>query len=130
MLADISLASTSLKMISNHKGKVIVLTPDDLYSRYIELLPLLAPNAMTWSFPLVTLFFHALPSELQETMQSGGYVLPDLSTLLTSHLQEQELQRLHEQTVITYKLLQDESKRIRKLMITFGTIRMFSSNTL
>ena len=48
MLTDIALALTSLKIISNHKGKVIVLTPDDLYSRYIELLPLLAPNAMTW----------------------------------------------------------------------------------
>ena len=33
MLAEISLALTSLKMISNHTGKVVVLTPDDLYSR-------------------------------------------------------------------------------------------------
>ena len=74
MLADISLALSSLKMISTHKGKLVVLTPDDLYSRYIEFLPLLAPNAMTWSFSLVTLFFHALPSELQEAVQSGGYV--------------------------------------------------------
>ena len=48
MLADISLALRSLKMISNHKGKVIFLTSDELYSRYIEFLPLLAPNAMTW----------------------------------------------------------------------------------
>ena len=47
MLADISLALSSLKMISTHKGKIVVLTPDDLYSRYIEFLPLLAPNAMT-----------------------------------------------------------------------------------
>ena len=62
----------SLKMISNHKEKLVVLTPDDLYSRYIEFLPLLAPNAMTWSFFLGTLFFHALPSELQEVVQLGG----------------------------------------------------------
>ena len=39
--SDISLALTSLKMILNHKGKFIVLTPDDLYSRFIEFLPLL-----------------------------------------------------------------------------------------
>ena len=64
MLADIFLALTSLKMISNHKGKVIVLTPDNLYSRYIEFFPLLTSNAMTWSFSLVTLFFHAVSSEL------------------------------------------------------------------
>ena len=108
-------------MISNHKEKLVVLTPDDLYSRYIELLPLLAPNAMTWSFSLVTLLFHALPSELQEAVQSGGYVLPDLSTLLTYYLQEQEVQRLREEAVIAYKLLEDEGKRIRKLMTNFST---------
>ena len=75
-------------MVSNYKAKVIVLMPDDLYSRYIEFLSLLAPDAITWSFPLVTLFFHALPSNLREAMQSGRYVLPNLSTLLTSHPQE------------------------------------------
>ena len=86
MLAGISLALSSLNMISTHKGKLVVLTLDDIYSRYIEFLPLLTPNAMTWSFSLVTLFFHALPSELQEAVHLGGYVLPDLSTLLTSYL--------------------------------------------
>ena len=57
MLDDISLALMSLKMISKHKGKVIVLTPYDLYSPFIELFPLLAPNVMTWLFSLVALFF-------------------------------------------------------------------------
>ena len=52
MLADISLALSSLKMISTHKGKLVVLTPDDIYSRYIEFLPLLVPNTMTWLLKL------------------------------------------------------------------------------
>ena len=68
MLADISLDLSSLKMISNHTGKVVVLTPDEIYSRYIEFLLLLAPNAMTWSSSLVALCFHALPSDLQEAV--------------------------------------------------------------
>ena len=130
ILTDISLALTPLKAISNHKGKVVVLTQDDLYSCYIEFLPLLAPNAMTWSFSLVTLFFHALPSELQEAVQSGEYVLPDLSTLLNSYLQEQKLQRLREQAVIVHILVEDDGKRIRKLMTTFDTIRGFTINSL
>ena len=104
-------------MISNHKGKVIVLTPDDLYNRFIDLV----------IFPLHD-FFHALPSELQEDVQLERYVFSDLSTLLTSHLEEQELQRLREWAVVAHKTLQDESKRIRKLMTTFGTIR--GSNSL
>ena len=63
-------------------------------------------------------------------MQLGGYILPDPSTLLTSHLEKQELQRLRERAVVAHKTLQDERKRIRKLMTTFGTIRGFSSNNL
>ena len=61
MLDDISLALMSLKMISKHKGKVIALTPDDLYSCFVGFLPLLAPNVMTWSFSFVTLFFMHFP---------------------------------------------------------------------
>ena len=70
------------------RNKKISLTPDDLFSRFTEYLPLLSPNAMTWSFCLVTLFFHAIPSELQEAVQLGGYVFPNISTLTTSLLQE------------------------------------------
>ena len=47
--------------------------------------PLLSPNDMTCSFSLVILFFNALPSELQEAVQLGGYILPDFSTLLLCH---------------------------------------------
>ena len=57
-------------------------------------------------------------------------MLPDLSTLLTTYLQEKEIQSLHEQVVIAHKLLEDECKRIRKLMTTFITIRGFASNSL
>ena len=63
-------------------------------------------------------------------MQLGGYVLPDPSTLLTSHLEEQELYRLREQAIVAHKTLQDERKQVRKLMTTFGTIRGFSNNNL
>ena len=76
------------------------------------------------------IIFHALPSELQEAVQLGDYVLPDLYTLLTSHLQEQELQRLREYMVVSHKTLQDDSKRIRKLISTFGTNRGSSSNNM
>jgi len=67
MLADISLALSSLKMVSNHQGRTISLTPDDLFSHFAEFLPLLSPNAMTWSFSLVTLFFNALPSSKRKS---------------------------------------------------------------
>ena len=55
------------------------LTPDDLFNRYTKFLPLLSQNALTWSFTLVTLFFHALSLELHEAVRFGGYILPDRS---------------------------------------------------
>ena len=117
-------------MVSTRRGRHISLTPDDLYSRFIELLPLLSPNAMTWYFPLVILFFNALSSELQEAVQLGGYSLPDLSTLLTSTLQEQALQHFRNHAVVSFKTFQDETRLISKLMFSFGNIRNSSGNNL
>ena len=67
---------------------ILSLTPDDLLSRFSEFLPLISPNATTWSFSLVTLFFNALHHELQETIELGGYLFPNMSTLATSLSQE------------------------------------------
>ena len=75
-------------MVSHHKEMTTSLTPDDLFSRFAEFIPLLSPNAMTWSFSLVTLLFGALPQEIQETVELGGYLLPDLSNLTSSLSQE------------------------------------------
>ena len=71
---------------------------------------------MTWSFCLVYLYFHALPAELQEAVQLGGYFFPDISTLTTSLLQEQALQALREVAVVPFKMLSDETRRIRRIM--------------
>ena len=71
---------------------------------------------MTWSFFLVILFFHAMSSELQEAVQLGGYIFPDISTLTTSLLQEQALQTLREIAVVSFKKLSDETRRIRRIM--------------
>ena len=110
------LALAKVKMTYILRNKQISLTPDDLFSRFTEYLPLLSPNAMTWSFFLVTLFFHAMPSELQEAVQLGGYVFPDISTLTTLLLQEQALQTLCEIDVVSFKKLSDETRRIRRIM--------------
>ena len=103
MLADISLALSKLKMNRIYRNKKIYLKLDDLFGRFTEFLPLLSPNAMTWSFCLVTLFYHAMPSELQEAVQLEGYVFPDISTLTTFLFTRTELQKLYEITVVSFK---------------------------
>ena len=55
-------------MVYNHRERKFSLTPDDLFSCYTEFIPLLSPNALTWSFSLVTLFVHALSLEFQEAV--------------------------------------------------------------
>ena len=71
MLADISLTLSKLKMDYSVRGKNISLTPDDLFSNFTAFLSLIFLNAMSWSLCLVTLFFHAIPTELQEAVQFG-----------------------------------------------------------
>ena len=55
-----------------------------MFGCYTKCFDFLSPNALTWSFSLVILFFNALPLDLQETVGIGDYVLPDLSRLSSS----------------------------------------------
>ena len=64
MIADISITLNSLKKISTHRRRTFSLTPDDLYSRFIEFIPFLSHNAMAWSFSLVALCVNTLPFEM------------------------------------------------------------------
>ena len=45
--------------ILNHRGRTIFIIPDNLFSHFIEYLPLLSPNAVIWYFSLVLLCFNA-----------------------------------------------------------------------
>ena len=120
---------SKLKIVYSILGKNIFLTPDDLFSHFTVFLSLLSPNAISWSFCLVTLFFQALPTELQDAVKLGGYIFLDISKLTTSISQEHSLQTLREHAVVAFKKLSDESRRIRKIMSTMNTDRGSSTNT-
>ena len=116
MMSDISKALSNLKLEFQLRGKTINLTLDDLFRRYIQYLPLLPTDAMTWSFSLVTLFFNAFPTDLRDAILKEGYNLPNLSFLITESLQAAALQDLREKAVIFHKTLADEATRIKKLL--------------
>ena len=63
-------------------------------------------------------------------MRLRGYILPDLSRLSTSLLQEQVLQILREHAVIAFKFLTEEKRRIRRIMTAFNNKRGSSRNLL
>ena len=89
MLADIFLALFSFKIVSQLRRRTISLTLDDLFSCFVRFLPLFSPNTLTWSFSLVTLFFHALALELQKAVKLGGiFYSIFLPSLLFSHKSE------------------------------------------
>ena len=83
MLHDTYLDPSDLKLVSKVNVKTISHTPDTLYQRFIEFSPLLPPNATSWSFSLVPLFYNALNVELQEANRLDGYILPNNSNLTT-----------------------------------------------
>ena len=123
ILTNITLALSFLKMVSHHKGRTASLIPDDLLNRFVEFLPLLSPSTVTWSFSLNTLFFNALPQELQVAVQQGGFIFPNLFTLIASFSQERELQTLREYSVVAFKNLAYKSNCIEKLVATFSTVK-------
>lgn len=82
ILTDISFTLFSLKNNSNHKGRIISLTQNNLFSRFKENFP--PPFSNAESFSLVKLFFNALSLDFQEVVKIGEYILSDLSNLTTS----------------------------------------------
>ena len=99
MMHDIYLALSGLKLNFVRNKKIVSITPDTLYQRFIEFSPLLPPNATAWSFSLVTVFYNALSIELQEAIRIDGYTLPNNSTLSTLSSQTSALQVLREKAV-------------------------------
>ena len=71
-----------------------------------------------------------MPLELQEAVRSGCYILPDLSRLFTSLLQEHSLQFFREHAITAFKLLTEEKRRIRRIMTEFTNGRGSSQHTL
>ena len=64
-----------------------------------------------------------MPLELQESVQLGDCVFPDISTLTTPLSQEQVLQTLREHDVVFFKAPFHDNRRIRKRMSSLNTER-------
>ena len=63
-------------------------------------------------------------------MRLGDYILPDLSRLYTSFLQEQALQILRKYIVTAFKVLSEKKRRIRRIMTAFNNERGSSQKLL
>ena len=124
-MSNISLALLNLKLQLQFKGKHTTLTPDDLYRHYIQYLPLLSSNEMTWWFSLVTLF-HSFPVDLQNTISKEGcksLIFPS-SIQVTLDYCSLKFEGISSTRV---KILTDESKLIKTLFSSHLNSRSHSN---
>ena len=91
-------------------------TPDDLYGKFIGIMAGLPDDASKWSLPLCTTFFSALSISLQEKMDEDSFDMPSHSGLTSKKLQLKALCQVWEAAVKSFKALNDEEKRLRRLM--------------
>jgi len=119
IITDVEHALSQLKMEFKDRHRMRFLTPDDLYRRYQDFIPLLPQDANEWSFHLVVLYLNALPIHLKESVVARGYKLPQFRLLSTKVLQQRELELLREATVAAQRAMEEEKKRIRAMINSF-----------
>jgi hypothetical protein len=99
-------------------GHWINLTPDELFAAYTDLTPLLPTQISLWGLNLVTQFFDALSSDLQESIHTDPlYSSPDLSTLTSRSTQLDALRSLRVAAVRNHTILRNQEKLIAKTVL-------------
>lgn len=101
---------THLRLKYRFKGQVQTLTPDDLYRRYQDFVPLLLEDANEWYLHIAVLFLNALPVTLKELVVSQRYKLRQFSLLSTKILQQHKLEVLREKMVTAQQSFEEETK--------------------
>jgi len=107
------------KMEFRDRHRLLFLTPDDLYRRYQDFIPLLLEDANEWSFHLVVLYLNALPVHLKESVVAREYKISQFQLLSTKVLQQRELEILREATVSAQRAMEEEKKRIKAMINSF-----------
>ena len=120
IIADVETELSSLKLETRVRGQTHCISPDELYWRYQDFIPLLPDDAHDWSFHLVVLFLNALPVTLKELIIVQGYKPPRFRELTTAVLQQRSLDILREK-VVKAKYTFDQEKYRIKTMVNYFT---------
>ena len=120
IIADVETELSRLKLETRVRGQHQHMSPDELYRRYQDFIPLLPDDAHDWSFHLVVMFLNALPVTLKELILAQGYKFPRFSELSTAVLQQQTLDILREKTVKAKETFNQEKHRIKTMVASFS----------
>ena len=105
-----------LRMEEKVNGRIIVLNPDVLFSKFMEITPLLPDNASKWSTQLCSAYFNALTPELRARMENDSFIMPALNQLNTKKDQIDALQIVRDKTSTAFKNLKDQTDLITSII--------------
>ena len=92
-------------------------TPDELYSKYIGIVAGLPDDATIWSVNLCSTYYSALHNNLKDKMEESDFCMLPLNNMGTKALQIEGLRTVRTSAVTSYKDLNDEEKRIRRIFL-------------
>ena len=100
--------------------KSTFLTPDEVMTQYLELIPLLTPHDPSeWGFHLFTLYFDSLTQEVGEMLEDtrGRYYFapPNLATIMTVNSQMRHLREVRQMASLAHGFLSAQDARFRKI---------------
>ena len=105
-----------LRMEEKVNGRIVVLNPDVLFSKFMEITPLLLDDASKWSTQLCFAYFNELTTELRVRMVNDNFVMPALNQLNSKKDQIDALQIVRDKTSTAFKKLKDETDLISSII--------------
>ena len=118
LIHEICKSLTKLKQEYNLQGVGYKTdTPDELYSKYIGIVAGLPDDATIWSVNLCSTYYSALHNNLKDKMEESDFCMLQLNNMGTKALQIEGLRTVRTSAVTSYKDLNDEEKRIRRIFL-------------
>ena len=68
-------------------GKLITTTPDTVFNKMLDYIPILPNDAVKWTFCLPSIYYNSLSAKLRKQMAVTKYILPQPSLLTTKEEQ-------------------------------------------
>ena len=86
-----SFSFIKMRYMDTRSNEMVTTTPETVYKKFHEYIPLLPNDTNKWSFCISTMYYHALTTDIKMEMKLQGYVLPQPSLLSTKELQLQSM---------------------------------------
>ena len=115
---------------NSRSHEVITTTPDTIYKKMMEYVPILPSDATSWSFCLPSIYYNALTDQLREEMKIMEYVLPQPSKLPTKELQLESMLKCQSTAAEALRRVRLNEQSISKLISKEVTSLQVAANHL